>query len=284
MRRALTRAHPRRRDEYAGGREERDPGADRDDGRRGDGHPRRHRLHRGHDHRRRAAGGADPAGRVRGRAPAAHRRHRLPGSDRAPQPPELQLPPALAGAAAVREPGPVVGRARLPAPDQRADAGDREDALPRARARALRRGQVPRRRRDDEPGHRALRATPASARSTRASCATASRRTTRRSRPPPAASPTSRRRTSTAFAKELARDNRLLLHLAEGTDDPARTPLPGAAAARQDVGDLGPSDRDPQRRPAPRGHPGLRPRRRVRWCGRRSRTCCCTAARRTSTS
>ena len=61
----------------------------------------------------------------------------------------------------------------------------------------------------------------------------------------------------TRFAAELERDHRLLLHLAEGTDDPARRhfldlQLPDGTWALSDR-----PDRDPQRRPARRGHPGL---------------------------
>ena len=40
-------------------------------------------------------------------------------------------------------------------------------------------------------------------------------------------------------------------------------PLPGAAASGRDMGDLEPPDRDPQRRPAPRRHPGVRAERRI---------------------
>ena len=100
--------------------------------------------------------GQSAAGGVRARPAALHQRHRLPRPDRAAQPPELQLPAAVAGAAAVRQPRPVVDRPRLPPPHQRPDAGDRQDAEPRPGAGALCRGQVPGRRRHDKPGHRAL--------------------------------------------------------------------------------------------------------------------------------
>ena len=81
----------------------------------------------------------------------------------------------------------------------------------------------------------------------------------------------------TRFAAELARDHRLLLHLAEGTDDPARRhflalQLPDGSWALSDhligIHSVGLHAED---------IPILAGARRRRWCGRRSRTCCSTA-------
>ena len=253
-------------------------GRDRHDGRRGHRARRRRRLHRRRDHRRRAPG--RPGAARPGSSTSARVRT---GGTVYPGLIELHNHLSYNCLQLWQVPRPFTNRGQWSAgPDYRRlisgpmqVIGKTPDLV--AAARALRRGQVPRRRRHDQPGHRALqrRRHPPLLQGRRAQRRGAGRPRPARRRP--AASPTSPPPTSPAFAAELEHDHRLLLHLSEGTDDPARRhflalQLPDGSWAITDhligIHCVGLHAED---------IPIFAGARRRRWCGRRSRTCCSTA-------